>query len=238
VTGTRNEQLAGLDIRSANETGSRDSRGLTQMGDKKVGRSKTTPVRATDLAMKARVRDANLDVRQREQSAKGQVYRLADQSRQRPRSGQTASKKAGGEKNRITPVSRTGNRQSSGPAIRAVANAPSRTAQGRASTVGKQQPRNTVVRQTQGRVVASTQQPRHSAPARQPSSRAVTSQARQQPRKVVSAPVQKPQSGVNRSPQRSKQVAATSPRPARNQQKTNSSKNSSKRSRSDRSARR
>lgn len=208
------------------------------MGDKKVGRSKTTPVRATDLAMKARVRDANLDMRQRELSAKGQVYTRTDQSRQRPRSGQTASKKAGGEKNRITPVSRTGNRQSTGPAIRAVASAPSRSAQDRASTISKQQPRSTVVRQTQGRVVVNNQQPRRSAPARQPTSRAVTSQPRQQPRKVVSAPAQKPHSGVIRSPQRSKQVAATSPRPARNQQKTNGGKNSSKSSRNTRNTRR
>ncbi len=260
VSRTGNEQLAGLDIRPVNGTGSRGSKGLDQLGDKKVGRSRLSPVKATDLAMKARVRDANLDMRQRELSAndKRTVYRSPDQSRQRPSTGNPVSKKAGGERNRITPVSRTGNQQSASPEIRSVASAHSRRLQDRTGTATKpeqrsavprqpqdrasenssQQRRSTAARQVQSRASGNISQQRRSVPAKPPSSRANISQTRQQPRKLVAAPVQQPQPRGSRSPQNTKQVASVPSRPPKSQNKTSDRKSSSKHSRSNRDARR
>ncbi|MCW8925313.1 MAG: hypothetical protein OQJ84_03575, partial [Xanthomonadales bacterium] len=101
---TFRQRNARHDARQTNNRGYQGSRGETQMGDKKVGRSRLSPIRATELATKASIRDANAVTKQR---------RLV--------TSRNGSKKGAGEKNRITPVRRTGTGQLSSAHIRPAA---------------------------------------------------------------------------------------------------------------------
>jgi len=242
--------------RHVDNTGTHSSRAQTQIGDRKVGRSRTTPVRTADLAMKASIRDANLDARQSKLYAdnKGKVYRRTDRDPQRRTVSDRGSKTAKGERNRIMPVPRTGGEQLASLNISPTARASSRQTQGRVSASSNQQRSSAPPRQTQRRVSASSDQQRSSAPprqtqrrastssnqqrssapSRQASSRAGNSQAKRQPSRAVTAPAPKPQSRGNSSGQKTRQSAPASSGQKKGHQKANKQKSSSKHGRGNR----